>query len=199
MMMQHCRQSWEESESIIGFGPPANAAIETTQHSTGLTQQTGTGPGASFTPSTNTTTVHKLNMEPLEHESYSAEEGDPEPHRTEANRGENHNSRTQTPAQDRKKGGANVRQNTRTTVTDPQSGTTKQGVSSRGKSTNSFDPHSTSLLLQTEVHKGTTRPTQTTTQPYLSDGSTYRPEGGEKHNNPNEGNPKLPDSDRSEP
>ena len=118
-------------------------------------------------------------MEPLELESHYAEAWDPEPHGTEAKRGE-HNLRNQTPAQDRKKGGANVKQNTRTTVTDPQSGTTKQGVSSRGKSTKSVDPHSTCLLLQTGVHKGTTRPTQSTSQPQLSDGS-YRPDDTLNH------------------
>jgi len=115
-------------------------------------------------------------MEPPELEVHSAEERDPEPHRTEAKRGENHNSRTPTPTQDRKKGEANDKQSTRTTVTDPQSRTIKQGVSNRVKSTKLRDPHSTSLLLQTEVHKGTTRPKQTTIQPHLSDGSTYRPD-----------------------
>jgi len=176
MMMQHCRQSWEETESIIGFGLPPNAAIETPHRNTGLNQQTGTGPGASFTLPTNTLAARKLNMEPLKHESYSAEDWDPEPHGTEAKRGEHHNLRNQTPAQDRKKGGANVKQNILTTVTATQPGTTKQGVSSRGKSTKSADLPTTNLLLQTEVHKGTTRPTQSIPQPQLSEGPTRRPD-----------------------
>jgi len=97
MMMQHCRQSWEESERIIGFGPPPSAAIETTHRSAGLTQQTGTGPGAPSTPSTTTTTVRKLNMEPPELESYLAEERDPELNRIEATVGLDHNPRALAP------------------------------------------------------------------------------------------------------
>ena len=97
MMIQHCRQSWEESERIIGFGPPPSAAIETTHRSAGLTQQTGTGPGAPSTPSTTTTTVRKLNMEPPELESYLAEERDPELNRIEATVGLDHNPRALAP------------------------------------------------------------------------------------------------------
>jgi hypothetical protein len=115
-------------------------------------------------------------LEPLEHEPYTAEDRESEPKGTEAKRGEHHNLRNQTPAQDRKKGGANVKQNILTTVTATQPGTTKQGVSSRGKSTKSVDLPTTNLLLQTEVHKGTTRPTQSIPQPQLSEGPTRRPD-----------------------
>jgi len=63
MMIQHCLQSWEESERIIGYGPPPTAATQTNHRSAGPTQQTETAPGAPFKPSTPTTTVRKLNME----------------------------------------------------------------------------------------------------------------------------------------
>jgi len=174
MMIQHCKQSWEESKRIIGYGPPPTAATQTTHHIAGPTQQTETGPGAPFTPSTPTTTVRKLNMEHPQLDSHSAKERDPELNRTEAKGGLDHNPRTQAPAQGREKGQANDRQKTHTTITDPQSGTTKQGASSRGKSTKSRDPDSTGPPLQTEADKGTTRPKQTTPQPHLPDGSPYR-------------------------
>jgi len=87
MMMQHCRQSWEETDSIIGFGLPPKAASETPHQNIGLNQQTGIGPGAPSTLPTTTIAARKLDMELLEHESYSAEERDPESHRTEAKKG----------------------------------------------------------------------------------------------------------------
>ena len=171
MMIQHCKESWEESKRIIGYGPPPTAATQTTHHSAGPTQQAETGPGAPLTPSTPTITARKLNMEILQFDSHSAKERDPELNRTETKRDIDHNPRTQAPAQGREKGQANDRQKTRTTITDPQSGTPKQGASSWGKSTKSRDPDFTGPPL---TQKGTTRPKQTTPQPHLPDGSPYR-------------------------
>jgi len=63
MMIQHCRQSWEESETTIGYGPPPTAATQSTHRSVGPTQQNETALRALLTPSTCTTTVRKLKME----------------------------------------------------------------------------------------------------------------------------------------
>ena len=147
MMIQHCKESWEESKRIIAYAPPPTAATQTTHHSAGPTQQAEKGPGAPLTTSIPTSTARKLDMETLQLDSHSAKERDPELNRTEAKGGLDHNPRTRAPAQGREKGQANDRQTTRTTITDPQSGTTKQGASSRGKTTKSRDPDSTDSPL----------------------------------------------------
>ena len=106
MMIHHCRQSWEDSERIIGFGLPLKAATETPHRNTGLNKQTGIGPGTSFIAPTTNATARQLDMEPLDRKLHSVEEWDPEPHRREAKKGELHNSCNQTPAHDLKTGGA---------------------------------------------------------------------------------------------
>jgi len=44
MMIQHCRQSWEESESTIGYGPPPTAALLLTHQGEGPAKQSETPP-----------------------------------------------------------------------------------------------------------------------------------------------------------
>jgi len=167
MMMHHCRQILEDSERIISFGLPLNAATETPNQNTGLNKLTGIGPG---TPFVAPTTARQLDMEPLDCPPQVIEERDPEPHSREAKKVEPHNSCNQTLARDRKTGGAKGKQNTCTIATNTRPGATKQVVNSRGKPTKSTDPHSTNSLLDTEVHKDTTRPTQQRTHPQFPDG-----------------------------
>ena len=75
MMIQHCLQSWEESERIIGYGPPPTAATQTTRRSAGPTQPNEIAPGTPYTPSTPTTTVRKLNMEHSQHDTHWLRKG----------------------------------------------------------------------------------------------------------------------------
>jgi len=164
MMMHHYRQSWEDTECSIGFGLPLEAVTETPHRNPGLHKQTGIDPGTSIAPTTNTT-ARQLVMEPLDRKPHLVEVRDPEPHRREAKKGELHHSSNQTPASDRKTGGAKGRQNTGTTATDTQPRATKQGASSRGKPTKSTGPHSTNSPLDAAVHKDIARPTQQKSTP----------------------------------
>jgi len=172
MMIQHCLQSWEDSERIIGYGPPLTAATQTTHRSAGPTQQTETAPGPPSTPPKLTTTVRKLNMEHSQLDIHLAKERDPEQNRTEAKGGLRPHPRAQAPTQGWEQGKVNDRQKTRTT--DPQLGTPMQGAKSRGKSQKPRDSNSTGPPLQTEAHVGTTRSKQIAPKPYLPDGSSYR-------------------------
>jgi len=171
MMMNHCRQSWEDSERTIGFGLPLKAITETPNRNTGLNKQTGIGPG---TPFVAPAAVRQLDMETLDRKPQTVEERDPEPHRREAKKVEPHNSCNQTPARDRKAGGTKDKQNTCTITTDTRHGASKQVGHNRGKPTKSTDPQSTSSLLDIEAHKDTTRPTQPRhrTHPQFPDGPT---------------------------
>jgi len=160
MMMHHCRQSWEDTECSIGFGLPLEAVTETPHWNTGLHKQTEVDPGTSLIAPTINITARQLDKEPLDRGPHSAEVRDPEPHRREAKKGELHYSSKQTPASDRKTGGAKGRRNTGTTATDTQPRATKQGASSRGKPTKSTGPHSTTSPLDAAVHKDIARRTQ---------------------------------------
>jgi len=49
MMILHCRQSWEKSETIIGYAPPPTAATQTRHHADGPAEQ---GESTRFGPTT---------------------------------------------------------------------------------------------------------------------------------------------------
>ena len=63
MMIQHCRQSWEESETTIGYGPPPTAFPQLTHQGEGHAKQNETAPLELPTHTTRTTTARKLKME----------------------------------------------------------------------------------------------------------------------------------------
>jgi len=63
MMIQHCRQSWEESETTIAYGPPPTTATPLTHQGDGPAKQREIAPLGLSTHTTRTTTARQLKME----------------------------------------------------------------------------------------------------------------------------------------
>jgi len=176
MMIQHCRQSWEESETTIGYGPPPTAAPQLTHRSVGPTKQNETAPRALPTPSTRTTTAHKLKMESPQLDITPAKERDPVKSKAVVEGGTDYNAHAQVPTQGREKGKANERQQIHANPMDPTAGTPTQGAKKGGKYKKSRDSRPlvpprrqrptlvTQALNRQDPNLTTRKPTQPTAQ-----------------------------------
>jgi len=108
MMIQHCRQSWEESETTIGYGPPPTTAPPLTHQGEGPAKQREITPLGLTTHTTRTTTAHQLKMESSPHDNIPAKERDLV--KSEVDGGTDNNLHSQEPAQGRETGRANKRE-----------------------------------------------------------------------------------------
>jgi len=77
MMILHCRQSWEESEMIIGYGPPPTIAIPIIQYGDGPAEQQEITPFGPTTLPTRTTTARQLKMDSPLNDKTQAKGRDP--------------------------------------------------------------------------------------------------------------------------
>ena len=156
MMIQHCRQSWEESDMTIGYGPPPTAAPPLTHRSAGPTKQNETAPHALPTPPTSTTTARKLKMEGPQLDITPAKERDPVKSKADVEGGTDYNSHAQEPTQGRDTGKANDRQQIHANPIDPTAGTSKQGAKKGGKYIKSRDSETIAPPPQAEAYIGNT-------------------------------------------
>jgi len=176
MMIQHCRQSWEESDTTIGYGPPPTAAPQLTRRSVGPTKQNETAPRALPTPSTRTTTARKLKMESPQLDITQAKEWDPIKSKVVVEGGTDYNPHAQVPTQGREEGKANERQQIHANPMDPTAGTPTQGAKKGGKYKKSRDSETTGPPPQAEAYIGNTSSEQTGSQPHHKRANTtYRP------------------------
>jgi len=173
MLMHHCRQSWEDSERVIGFGHPLKAATETPLLKTELNKEAVTGFGT--TPLANNT-ARQLDMEPLDRKSLTVEDRDPKSLSQEPKKAEPLIPHNQTPGRDWKTGGAKGKQNTRNLATDTRPGATRQVGNGRGKPRQAADPRPTNLPLDTDANKEAFPPTQQQTHSQPSDSPPQRVE-----------------------
>ena len=77
MMILHCRQSWEESETTIGHGPPPTTADRTKPYGEGPAEQQGITPLEPKQHTTRTTTARQLKMDSSQNEKITAKGRDP--------------------------------------------------------------------------------------------------------------------------
>jgi len=77
MMILHCRQSWEESEMIIGYGPPPTTAAPTTQYGEGPAEQREITPLGPTTHTTRIITARQLKMDSSQNDKIPAKGRDP--------------------------------------------------------------------------------------------------------------------------
>jgi len=106
-MIQHCRQSWEESETTIGHGPSPTTAPPLTHQGEGPAKQREITPLGLTTHTTRTTTTRQLKMESSQHNNIPAKERDLV--KSEVDGGTNNPQYSQEPAQGRETGRANER------------------------------------------------------------------------------------------
>jgi hypothetical protein len=103
MLMHHCRQSWEDSERVIGFGHPLKVATETPLLETELIKEAVTDLG---TPPLASNTARQLDMESLDRKSLTAEDKVPKSPSQESKKVEPPTPYNQTLGRDWKTGGA---------------------------------------------------------------------------------------------
>jgi len=77
MMILHCRQSWEESEFIIGYGLPTTTATPTRHHDDGPAEQGKITPFGPTTLTTRIATARQLKMDSLLNDKTPAKGRDP--------------------------------------------------------------------------------------------------------------------------
>ena len=158
MLMQHCLQSWEDSERVIGFGHPLQVATESPPLETELSKKAvmclGTTPQAS-------TIARRVDLESLDHKLLTAEAKIPKP--------PSQDSKNQTPGRDGITGVAKGKQNTRTLVSDTRPGPTRQIGNGRGKPRQVTYSLTTNPSLDTVANKDAFPPTQQQTQFQSSD------------------------------
>ena len=109
MMIRHCRQTWEESEMTIGYGPPPTTVAPTMQYGEGPSEQRKITPLGPTTHTTRIKTARKLKMDSSQNDNIPAKGRDPS--KGKGDRGTENNPQTynQEPAQDRETGRAKER------------------------------------------------------------------------------------------
>jgi len=142
MMIQHCRQSWEESEATIGYGPPPTTAPTLTHQGEGPVKQREIAPLGLSTHTTRTTTARQLKMESPQQDNIPVKERDLV--KSKVDGGTGNNPHAQEPAQGLEKGKANERQQYHAdNLMDPTVGTPTQGAKRGANKKKSRDSETT--------------------------------------------------------
>jgi len=108
LMIQHCRQSWEQSETTIGYGPPPTTPPPLTHQGEGPAKQREIAPLGFSTHTTRTTTARQLKIKSPQQDNIPVKERDLV--KSKGDGGTGNNPHSLEPAQGSEKGRANERQ-----------------------------------------------------------------------------------------